>query len=68
MTAHSTKITQVIPNVSQTLAPIMTPLALAFHAGQQARHLGRLADNPHADKLAPNHGQLATEWDRGYNS
>jgi hypothetical protein len=46
----------------------MSPLEVAFRKGQEAKRLGRKTDNPHTDFLSPNEGELAKEWDRGYNS
>ena len=65
---HSIGVTIAVPHADFTPTPTMSPLEIAFHKGREAKRLGRPADNPHADKLAPNAGQLAQEWDRGYGS
>lgn len=67
--AHTIGVHISVPHTRFTPTPNMSPLTIAFHKGAEAKHLGRPAsDNPHTDKLVPNDGQLASEWDRGYNS
>ena len=65
---HSTGVTIAVPHSGFTPTPNMSPLEIAFKKGQEAKRLGRPAENPHEDKLVPNEGQLAKEWDRGYGS
>lgn len=65
---HSLGVSVLVPHSSFTPTPSMSPLYIAFHKGREAKRLGRPADNPHTDRLAPNVGALADEWDRGYNS
>jgi hypothetical protein len=63
---HSIGVVVAVPHSGFCPTPTMSPLEIAFYKGQEARRLGRPAENPHTDKLAPNNGQLASEWDRGY--
>jgi len=65
---HSVGVTIAVPHSGFTPTPTMSPLEIAFHKGQEAKRLGRPAENPHTDMLAPNEGQLAKEWDRGSGS
>jgi hypothetical protein len=66
--AHTIGVNIAVPHNGFTPTPSMTPLQIAFHKGKEAKRLGRPADNPHTDMLAPNDGALASEWNRGYNS
>lgn len=65
---HSTGVTIAVPHSRFAPTPTMTPLEIAFRKGQEAKRLGRPAENPHTEKLVPNDGELAKEWDRGYGS
>ena len=66
--AHSVGVSIAVPHNGFTPTPNMTPLEIAFHKGKEAKRLGRPAENPHKDLLTPTEGQLAAEWERGYNS
>lgn len=67
--AHSLGVTIAVPHTKFTPTPTMSPLEVAFRKGQEAKRLGRpSSDNPHAEFLTPNHGQLSAEWERGYGS
>lgn len=65
---HSVGVTVAVPHTRFTPTPTMSPLAVARAKGAEAKRLGHKPDNPHADKLEPNSGQLAAEWDKGYGS
>lgn len=67
--AHSIGVTIAVPHKRFTPTPTMSPLEIAYHKGAEAKRLGRPeSDNPHGDKLNPNHGQLSAEWSKGYGS
>lgn len=66
--AHAIGVQIAVPHTRFTPTPNMSPLKIAFEKGAEAKRLGRPNENPHADKLTPNNGQLAAEWDRGYGS
>ena len=68
--SHSVGVTIAVPHSGFAPTPTMSPLQIAFLKGQEAKRLGRPAENPHEDKLATpkDAGQLAKEWDRGYGS
>lgn len=65
---HSVGVTVAVPHTRFSPTPTMHPGEIAFNKGAEAKRLGRPADNPYTEKLSPNDGQLAAEWDRGYGS
>lgn len=65
---HAAGVSILVPHSSFTPTPTMSPLEVAYHKGRDAKRRGRPATNPHNDLLTPNDGELAAEWERGYNS
>jgi hypothetical protein len=59
---HAIGVQIVVPHKTFVPTPNMSPLQIAFRKGAEAKRLGRARNNPHGS------GQLAAEWDRGYNS
>jgi len=62
---HSVGVTIAVPHTRFAPTPNMSPLEIAFRKGQEAKRLGRPAENPHTDNEV---GELAKEWERGYGS
>jgi hypothetical protein len=65
--AHTVGVTVAVPHTQFTPTPTMSPLMIAYNKGAEARLRGRNLENPYTDRLVPNNGELATEWDKGYN-
>jgi hypothetical protein len=63
---HTMGVTIAVPHATFSPTPTMSPLTIARNKGAETKRRGREADNPY-DRLSPNDGQLAAEWDKGYN-
>lgn len=66
---HQMRVAVLVPGARFVPTPSMSPLKIAFMQGRDMKRRGRpLTDNPYEGKLAPNDGQLAAEWLKGYGA